>query len=114
MLPLSGLLKPTQPGTFTNHKMFVSKPSHRAPTTCPPVPGPSSSHKVVRKNSGVNSKGEGEDDSHSEGGGDGSHVPTTLPPLLANASLREAVSETMMAAWIKEWGMSENLSEVFK
>jgi hypothetical protein len=111
MLNLEGLIGSAQPGTFTNHELFKSKASSTGPKTRSPIT--SGSCKEVRENGVGNSKGdgEGEDDEDDE---DGRHGPSTLPPLLANAALVKAVSETQVAAAIEDWKMKEELSEVFK
>jgi len=76
----------------------------------------SSSSKVIRKHLGDNSKGEGEDnsDDDDDDDGNGSRVPSTPPPLPADAALVKAVAETPMAAAIEGWGSEEGHPEVFK
>ena len=104
------LAGPEQPGTFTKHRLFSSKSSRRVPTMR--LPMTSGSCKVVHKNSGVNSTGEGEDDSDDEDDSNG--VSDALPRLLANADLVKAVSETQMAATIQKYALEEQVSEVLR
>ena len=112
MLKLVGPIGSAQPGTFTKHKLFASKAAYSGPNAHSPMT--SGPFKVVRKNDRPDSKGEGEDVDDDEGDGNGSHIPRTIPPLLVNAALARAVSETQVAASIEEWEMEEKLSEVFK
>ena len=112
MLPLEGSTGPQQLGTFTNHKLFASKVLHRGAMPCS-----SMASGIIHKTGGVHRKREGkerEDGSEDEDNGNGSNIFSTLPPLLTNAALVKAVSETKMATAIEEWGMPDEISEVYK
>jgi hypothetical protein len=105
MLDFETLPVPAQPGTFTDHKLFASKAPYRGPKTT------SGARKVVRKNGGVNreeERGEGEDNSDDEDGGNVGYVSGMPPPLLEDAALVTAVSENRMAVVIQEWKMEES------
>ena len=122
MLRLEGNTGPEQPGSFTKHKIFAPKRvafTANPPSADPKAHAPRSGPDALREspiddndNNDDNDDNDGNDDQRHDGNANISFG--TLPPLLTNDALAQAISSHRMATQVQKWKINPIAMDILK